>query len=240
MNLDIIVLGVIAVAAFLMLRSVLGKKSGNEEERARSRMSQRQDQLRAKLEKRAGKGAEKAGQRPLDTQSPEAHPVEPMRASSIDEFAEIGSPLAQALTEIQLADSSFDPGHFMAGAKAAYEMIVTAFAAGDKKALKPLLSDAVFGGFSGVIDARATAGEKIEQTFIGINAAKITDAALTGGAADISVKFVTELISTTKNADGAVIQGDPNHVYRVTDIWTFSRDTASGDPTWRVTATKSG
>ena len=159
------------------------------------------------------------------------------KISSIDEFAKPGSPLAQALTEIQLEDSSFDPGAFVSGANAAYEMIISAFAAGDKKALKPLLSEDVFSSFAGVVDGRKAAKESIEQTFIGINSTNIDKAAVTGKIAEITIKFVSELISVTKNADGAVIQGDPNHVFKVTDIWTFSRDTTSKDPNWRVSAT---
>lgn len=222
---DILVLAVIAVVAVLMLRSVLGKKTGNEEGRAQSR------RLRAPQATR--------GKRPVH---PAAEPLEVAsgKVSSIDEFAEPGSPLAQALTEIQLDDTSFDPGTFMSGARAAYEMIISAFASGDKKALKPLLSDEVFSSFSKVVDDRSKARETIDQTFIGVNASKISGAALTDRIAEITVKFVSELISVTKNSDGAVIQGDPNHVFKVTDIWTFSRDTKSSDPNWRVSATVSG
>lgn len=219
---DILVLGIVAVVAVLMLRSVLGKKTGNEENRARSRQQPRTENA----------GRENAPQ-------PVAEPIAP-RVSSIDEFAAPGSPLAQALTEIQLADSSFDPGTFMSGARAAYEMIISAFAAGDKKTLQPLLSDEVFKSFAGVVDTRAKNKQTIEQTFIGINKSSVSGAALTDRIAEITIKFVSELISVTKNADGAVIEGDPNLVFKVTDIWTFSRDTKSSDPNWRVSATVSG
>lgn len=228
MSFDIIILGIIAVVAVLMLRSVLGKKTGNEEGRARSRMQTPKEPARAQRDH--------AGPQP----QPDMGELQPQRESSIDEFAEAGSPLAQALTEIQLEDSSFDPGRFMAGAKSAYEVIISSFAAGDKKSLKSLLSDDVYKSFAKVIDQRASAKETIEQTFIGINSSKIANAALSGKFAEITIKFVSELISVTKNADGAVIQGDPNHVFRVTDVWTFSRDTKAADPNWRVSATTSG
>jgi predicted lipid-binding transport protein (Tim44 family) len=221
-SIDILVLGVVAVAAVLMLRSVLGKKTGNEENRARSR----------RRPERETSGRENAP-------GPLGEPVNP-QVSSIDEFAAPGSPLAQALTEIQLADSSFDPGTFMGGARAAYEVIIGAFASGDKKALQPLLSDEVFKSFAAVVDDRAGRKETIEQTFIGVNSTKVSGAALTDKIAEITVNFVSELISVTKNADGAVIEGGPNHVFKVTDIWTFSRDTKSSDPNWRVSATVSG
>lgn len=222
---DILVLGVIAVAAVLMLRSVLGKKTGNEETRARSRRLPVQDaSARGQAQQPGG----------------EASQAYASKASSIDDFASPGSPLARSLTEIQLADTSFDPGVFMSGARAAYEMIIGAFAAGDRKALKSLLADEVYSSFAEVTEDRASRKETVEQTFIGVNAAKITGAALTDRIAEVTVKFVSELISVTKNADGAVIQGDPNHVFKVTDIWTFSRDTQSSDPNWRVSATVSG
>lgn len=222
---DILVLGAIAVAAVLLLRSVLGKKTGNEETRARARRLPARDAA-------AREQARKAGGEPYESVA--------SKVSSIDEFATPGSPLSQSLTEIQLADSSFDPGTFMSGARAAYEMIIGAFAAGDTKALKPLLADDVYASFSEVTDGRGARKETVEQTFIGVNAAKISGAAFSDRIAEITVKFVSELISVTKNADGAVIQGDPNHVFRVTDVWTFSRDTRSADPNWRVSATVSG
>lgn len=223
---DIVILGIIAVVAFMMLRSLFGKKTGNEETRARSRS----------LPPKEAPVSRRTQPQPMG----ETGIQQPERVSSIDEFAEPGSPLAQALTEIQLEDSSFDPGVFMSGAKAAYEMIISAFAAGDKKTLKPLLSDEVFGSFAKVIETRASSKETVEQTFIGINSSKVDGAALTGKIAEITIKFVSELISVTKNSDGAVIQGDPNQVFKVTDIWTFSRDTKSSDPNWRVSATSAG
>lgn len=227
-SLDLVVLGIIAVVAVVMLRSILGRKNGDEESRSRARSlppKEAQNMARDRA-KPAPVGDHGAG---LGAMS-----------ASIDEFAEPGSPLAQALTEIQLEDSSFDPGSFMTGARAAYEMIVEAFAAGDKKALKPLLSEEVFGNFVGAIDQRNQAKETVEQTFIGITKSEIAKAALTDRIAEITIKFVSELISVTKNADGAVIQGDPNQVFKVTDIWTFSRDTKSSNPNWRVSATASG
>jgi predicted lipid-binding transport protein (Tim44 family) len=223
---DIVILGIIAVVAFMMLRSLFGKKTGNEETRARSRF----------LPPKEAPVNQRTQPQPMG----ETGARQPERVSSIDEFAEPGSPLAQALTEIQLEDSSFDPGIFMNGAKAAYEMIISAFAAGDKKTLKPLLSDEVYGSFTKVIETRASAKETIEQTFIGINSSKVDGAALTSKIAEITVKFVSELISVTKNGDGAVIQGDPNQVFKVIDIWTFSRDMKSSDPNWHVSATSAG
>lgn len=151
-----------------------------------------------------------------------------------------GSDLAQGLTEVQLADRFFDPGQFLNGAKQAYEMIVTAFAAGDRRELKPLLADEVYDDFDGALRAREAEGQKVEMTFIGIDDAKITAAEMRGRMAEITVKFVSEVISLTKNDEGIVIEGDPTTVRKVTDIWTFARDTSSNDPNWLLIATDEG
>lgn len=224
--LDIIVLGALAVIVVLMLRSVLGRRTGDEQERA-SNATHRRETAAAKRS-------------PVNPVPPGAPANEASPSASIDEFAEPGSKLAQTLTEIQLADKSFDPGAFVSGAKAAYEMIVTAFAKGDKKTLKPLLNDEIFKSFSSVIDDHHKKGETVETTFVGISSSKISSAALTGKIAEITIRFVSELISSTKNSDGAVIDGDPNQVFKVTDVWTFSRDIRAGDPNWKLTATAAG
>ncbi len=224
--LDIIVLGALAVIVVLMLRSVLGRRTGDEHERA-SNAAQRRETAAAK----------RSAVNPVPPGAP-ANEASP--SASIDEFAEPGSKLAQTLTEIQLADKSFDPGAFVSGAKAAYEMIVSAFAKGDKKILKPLLNDEIFKSFSSVIDDHHKNGETVETTFVGISSSKIASAALTGKIAEITIRFVSELISSTKNSEGAVIAGDPNQVFKVTDVWTFSRDIRAGDPNWKLTATAAG
>lgn len=223
---DIIVLGALAVIVVLMLRSVLGRRTGDEQERASNAAHRRE----AAAAKRSS-----VNPVPASTPTSEASP-----SVSIDEFAEPGSKLAQTLTEIQLADKSFDPGAFVSGAKAAYEMIVTAFAKGDKKTLKPLLNDEIFKSFATVIDTRHKNGETAETTFVGISSSKIANAALTGKIAEITIRFVSELISSTKNSDGAIIEGDPNQVFKVTDVWTFSRDIRANDPNWKLTATAAG
>lgn len=148
-----------------------------------------------------------------------------------------GSASGQGILDIQLADRSFDPGAFLAGAGQAYEMIVTAFAEGNRRKLRPLLSDEVYEDFDVVLRNREEKQQRVETTFIGIDDAKIANAALNGTWAEVAVKFVSEIISVTKNADGAVIEGDPTSVRKITDIWTFSRDTRSSDPNWVLIAT---
>ena len=117
-------------------------------------------------------------------------------------------------------------------------MIVTAFAEGDRKSLKNLLSREVYDGFVSAIAQREGRGETIEFRFVGIDKAEITDAALKGGTEQVTVRFHSKLISATHDKTGAVIDGDPVHVGDVTDIWTFARDINSRDPNWKLVATE--
>ncbi len=119
-------------------------------------------------------------------------------------------------------------------------MIVTAFAEGDRKALKQLLSRDVFDGFVTAITERETSGETIEFKFVGIDKAEITAAALKGPTAQITVRFLSKLVSATRDKAGAVVDGDPTHVGDVTDVWTFrARDPLPHDPNWKLVATES-
>jgi predicted lipid-binding transport protein (Tim44 family) len=136
------------------------------------------------------------------------------------------------------ADPSFDPGPFLDGAKTAYELVVTAFAEGNEATLKQLLSTEVLEGFERAITEREQRGEKLESNLVGIAKADIIEAEVKKKQAYVTVKFVSELISVTRDADGEVIEGDPKKVREVTDIWTFSRDITSRNPNWKLVATE--
>jgi predicted lipid-binding transport protein (Tim44 family) len=146
--------------------------------------------------------------------------------------------LAEDLVAIVRADTTFDPDQFLKGARAAYELIVTAFAEGNRRALKDLLSRDVYDGFVGAISERESRGEQIDQSFVGIRSADIVEAELKNGIAQLSIKFVSELISATRDKAGEVITGDPKRIKEVTDIWTFAREVASRNPNWKLVATQ--
>jgi predicted lipid-binding transport protein (Tim44 family) len=158
-------------------------------------------------------------------------------AKRLKQVAAEGSDIAGKLQQIAKEDRSFDPMHFMKGAKAAYEMIVTAYAEGDRKALKNLLSRDVFESFAEAISERERNGYTVDFKFVGITNAEITDAELAGRAANVTVKFVSDVITATRNRSGEVIDGNSTQITDVVDGWTFSRDMASRDPNWRVVAT---
>ncbi|MDX2265036.1 MAG: Tim44/TimA family putative adaptor protein [Hyphomicrobiales bacterium] len=222
---------VVAVIVFLRLRSVLGRRTGNE---------RRYDPYAA-----PPGGASPATKENVVT-LPRAEQRRPRDDAEFTETFETrlrniapkGSELAKKLEAIARTDADFDPNQFLTGAKAAYEMIVTAFAEGNRKVLKQLLSREVNDSFAGALNEREKAGERVEFRFVGISKADILDAELSGRTANLTVKFVSELISATRDKTGEVIDGDPKKVRDVTDIWTFSRDLTSRDPNWKLVATE--
>ncbi len=135
---------------------------------------------------------------------------------------------------------TFETDHFVSGAKKAHELIVTAYAKGDRETLRPLLNDEVFDAFDHAIKDRQGRGETVKFTLVGYKDAKISHASLKGRMAEITVSFAVQFISSTSNTGGAVIEGDPAAVRDVTDIWTFSRDLRGSDPNWTLVATSGG
>lgn len=227
----------LALAVFIIfrLRSVLGKRTGSE--RPPFDPYSKPDQPDRQQDQSNGDnvipmpGQTDAQQ--LDLDQPPSDDV------VIEKVAPAGTALNEALKQILSADRSFEPEPFLEGAKGAYEMIVMAFAEGDRKMLKSLLSKEVYEGFVGAIDDREKRGETIESTFVGIDRAEIVEAALKGTVAQVTVKVHSQLISATRNKDGEIVEGDPNKVSEVVDIWTFARDTNSRDPNWKLVATES-
>ena len=224
---------VLAIVIFFRLRSVLGRRTGSERPPF--------DPYSPREAPPTASGDDKVislpPRRPVEADAP--GPIAPAAEAQIKTLAPEGTSLNEALRSIASADRSFDPNSFLAGAKSAYEMIVTAFAEGDRKMLKQLLSREVYDGFVAAITERETRQETIEFRFVGIDKAEITDAALKNGSAQITVRFLSKLISATHDKNGNVIDGDPVHVGDVTDIWTFSRDVTSRDPNWKLIATES-
>lgn len=229
---------VAAVLIFLKLRSVLGRRTGDEAARfERYRAEQ------AAAEAHAAKADNKIVTLPRrDREAPAEVPVAPEtdsdRAQRMTQFAGGNAPLAQGLISISVADRSFDPQEFLRGAKAAYETIVTAFADGNRGALRDLLGPDVLTGFSAAIDSRAASNETLEQSFVGIKGAEVIRAEMHGRLAHVTVRFVSDLISATRNAAGDVVSGDPKRIKEVTDIWTFVRDVSASTPNWHLDATE--
>jgi len=219
---DIILFAMIAAFLVLRLRNVLGRRTGNE-------------RRRDLFARRAAPVADKPGPDKVAT------PGDPDKSAAIPALA--GKPaesVADGLNRIRRADPNFDPAQFLEGVRAAFEMIVSAFAKGDKETLRPLLSDEVFHPFAQTIDERAAAKETLETRDLRLDNAEIVEADLAGRTARATVKLVSHQINVTRAMDGSIVDGDPEHPVEKTDYWTFARDTRSADPNWALVATSSG
>jgi predicted lipid-binding transport protein (Tim44 family) len=148
-------------------------------------------------------------------------------------------PLEAGLALIKVADPSFRDREFIKGARMAFEAVLEAFAKGDAKTLKSLLDNTVYENFAGAIREREKAGHQLETTIVGIDESEIVMAEMNENLASITVKFVTEQVNDLKDANGEIVEGDPANVVRVTDVWTFSRNTKHPDPNWLLVATGS-
>jgi len=224
----------LAVFIFLRLRSVLGQRTGRERPPY--------DPYSARDAVRPAPSNDKVVSLPGRSPETVAKPV-PEIVPATERWqgvAEPGSTLASGLDAVAAADSSFDAKHFLAGGRAAYEMVVTAFAAGDQRTLKNLLSRDVFEGFDTAIRDREARGETAETRFVSIDKAEIVGAELRNRTAQVTVRFVSQLISVTRDRSGNVIEGAPDKVTEVTDVWTFARDVSSRDPNWKLVATEAG
>jgi len=215
---DIILFAMVAAFLVLRLRSVLGRRTGNE---------RRRELLRGPAT--TGEKVVTLGQRPAPAAAPGAAPG-PAPAGTV----------AGGLAQIAAADPGFDAKQFIDGARAAFEWILGAFAAGEKTKLRALLSDDVYKPFAEAIDEREAAGETLETRINKLGDIDIIEASVEDGAARVTVKLVSEQIHVLRAHDGSVVDGDPQNPVEKTDFWTFSRDTKSPDPNWLLVATGSG
>jgi predicted lipid-binding transport protein (Tim44 family) len=220
---------VAAVVIFFQLRNVLGRRTGNERPPFDPYTAARQRDKEA-----AAKGSENVVSLPRKKIGGEPE----TNYSAIDAFAQPGGELNKGLRAIRDADGSFEPKSFIEGAKMAYEMIVMAYADGDRRTLKNLLSKEVFDGFVSAISDRESRSEKVQSSFVGIDKVDIVSAGMKGTEAHLTLRIVSELISATRDGAGTVIDGDPETVAEVKDVWTFARDTRSRDPNWKLVATE--
>ena len=216
---DLLLFGMIAAFLVLRLRSILGRRTGFERPAADAKV--------------APAGA--------------VRPVLPAAADANDLVAdpaaralpEPTSPAGQGLARIAAAEPAFNAGHFLGGAEAAFRLIVEAYAAGDRAALRPLLTDDTYHGFESAIAAREAAGEVQRGEIRAINTVAVEAAALRDNTASVIVRFVSDQINETLDRDGKPIAGT-DAVTEITDLWTFERELRQPDPAWRLAAAQSG
>jgi predicted lipid-binding transport protein (Tim44 family) len=222
----------LAVFVIIKLRSVLGTRTGFERP---------PEVIRREMEERQQPAVPQDNVVPLPTaqRSPVADQPEMTQADRWKGIAQAGTPLANGLDAIMAADPSFDAPEFVGGARGAYEMIVQAYAKGDRKTLKTFLAKDVFDGFATAISDRESRGETSETTFVSIDRANLIGAEMRDKFAHVTVSFGSKLITTTRDKAGVVIDGSPEKIVDVNDIWTFARDISSRDPNWKLVATES-
>lgn len=229
--LDLPTLIVIVVAIFVLfrLRSVLGTRTGNE----------RPPLVRRKPAEAAATDDSVVPLRPRGAGNPELNDELRNRKieAEIEQFARNNPDLATGLRAVAEVDPSFTPKSFLEGAKQAYEMIVTAFATGDRQTLKNLLEKDVFDGFQRAIADREAAGQKVDFTFVGLPKIEISDAEYDKKNVLVTVRFHAEVVSATRDKDGNLVEGNADQVQTIADEWSFARNPKSRDPNWKVVAT---
>jgi predicted lipid-binding transport protein (Tim44 family) len=233
----LVVIGV-AIIVLFRLRSVLGTRTGHERsplERAKADLAKPQDVKTAKPDETPVP----LRPRPLDvmTADHDNERRERKLATEIEQFSGGSEDVGTGLKAIVDADPAFSPKIFMEGAKQAYEMIVTGFATGDRKTLKNLLEKDVYDGFERAITEREAAGHKVEFTFVGLPKIEITDADYDKRNAHVTIRFNADVVSATRDKDGALIDGNADQVTTIADEWTFARNPKSRDPNWKLVAT---
>jgi len=216
---DLILFAMVAAFLVLRLRSVLGKRQGFE----------RPPQTPGIPEARASRIEGVADE------------IVPARGASGAKrsLPAVQSPVGQAVSRIVAADPSFDPNGFLDGAEGAFRMIVGAFAQGDRQTLRALLSDETYSGFEQAVAGRETEGESQRTEIRSMHELVLEGADLRGSIADVIVRFVSDQVNMTTSRGGEIVAGS-DAITEVIDIWTFQRDLAAKDPTWKLTSTRSG
>ena len=236
-NYDIILIGLVAVFLILRLRAVLGKRTGNEPPPARDPFT---PPAPPTAQPRLGDAAPGGNDNVVALPTSNAPPRMSQPTSGPGGIRATVMPSATAgVAAIRAADPTFEPLSFSGGARAAFSTIVESFARGDSAGLKPLLDPATFASFDAEIRARISRREKHETTLIGFEASDIAAAELQGDDALVTVRFISEQIQVTRNAEGQIADGNPNEVVKAVDLWTFRRNTKSTDPNWVLTKTES-
>ena len=207
----------VAIGVLLRLRSVLGRRTGHEQPPQNS-----------------GWFASKSSKPEVVKSEPASAESESEAETSSREESASLTPLQRGLREISLADRSFDQERFLEGARIAYEQIVTGFAASNRERLQALLGADAFERFDAVMREREQKGETAECEVVAIQSVDITDARMRGTAARVTVRFHADLLSSVRDKEGNIIDGNAEHAYRAEDIWTFERNTRDANPNWRL------
>ncbi len=220
---DIVIWAMIAGLIFLRLRSVLGRRTGNERQSHGDGLG--------RPHAAAGDSGGRDGDHAAAGNGDEA---------GLDSFKGLAPQVRQGLEAIWRSDKTFDMDRFLDGARKAYGVILEGFWGGSKEDIRPFISDDIFAQFSSAIEAREKEGLTVENELVETTEMAVDDARLEGDVAEITLRFVSDIISITRNRDGDLVEGNMSDAVKVTDIWTFAKGTLSNDPNWTLIATRAG
>lgn len=209
----VVLLAMVALFLALRLYSVLGKRTGHEQQPL----------------------ARSADDRALPVTLPRA--TEAAQASSPVANRNIDPRAEQGLRAVIAGEAGFDVAQFLNGAQAAYRMTLEAFWKGDEDALADLVERDVLAAFAEAIEQRREAGQTLDNRLIRVESAKIVDAQVEGREARITVRFDADIAAVTRDAEGHVIAGSLSDAVETHDVWTFARTLKSGDPNWKLVDT---
>ncbi|QNM82907.1 Tim44 domain-containing protein [Sphingomonas sabuli] len=211
----IIILALVALFVGLRLYSVLGERTGHEQQP----ILKPADPDAARVERPA----------------PPVAGVQPAQVDSADlAYLPTAGPGVRALLA---ADQTFDVARFLDGAKSAYRMILEAFWAGELEKVRPFVDDSVYNAFASSIDQRNAQGLVLDNRLVTIEQALIAEAALEHSVAFVTVRFEADIAAVTRNKEGEVVAGAMSDAVQTRDLWTFRRDTATNDPNWLLVET---
>lgn len=219
---DIIFLAIIAGLLLYRLRTLLGRKDFNNEGGIKN------NNLGKLIEQQKTQILKPLREKPAPETKYYNKVVEP---KITDER------INSAIESIKAIDKSFTPGHFLAGARIAFEMVLNSFIKNDKDSLKNLLDDSVYKEFIQAMEARSEPDRVYETTLLAITSSDIIDVTMSGKVANITVRFVSEQVDLVKDKEGKIVEGNPSQIHVITDTWTFSRNVASPNPNWKLVAT---
>jgi len=210
----IIILALVALFIGLRLYSVLGERTGHEQQ---------------PILKPADPEA-----RVEQPSTPVPHPQQPTAEGSELAYLPTAGPGVRALLA---ADPTFDVARFLEGAQAAYRMILEAFWSGDLDTLRPHVDDNVYKAFSSAVEQRTSEGLVLDNRLVTVEQALIAAAAIEQTVAFVTVRFESDIAAVTRNKDGEVVAGSMSDAIQTRDLWTFRRDIASRDPNWLLVET---
>ncbi|WP_321395763.1 Tim44/TimA family putative adaptor protein [Emcibacter sp.] len=229
-NIELIILALIAAFIIFQLRKVLGSRTGydgsdDEDQSSFDRHQAEEDNVVPIRRDKAGSSERR------ENDVPENEPSVGVKKDS---------PFYGVLCQIRDIDRTFTLDIFLDGAEYAYRMILEAFWKGDKTDLRNMLNKEVFAQFSKVIDDMKADRHHFDNKLMDVERIDLEDVSLTGTMAEITVRYVSHMVLSTKDEENRIMSGDVTEPVKVTDIWTFCRDVKSSDPNWTLVATRNG